>query len=162
MSKKNLPTDSLPDDLRALFADTQTVDEANEALRREPLGLSTDPEFQLDYLKARFVEDVLAAMEEQGLNASDLARRLGRSRQYVSAFLNEKSNFTFESVARIAAAFGMQPAIRMARPGERVTTLPVNPKPSVLPLAHAKWVQTTCPQQPALAETAHDGQDLAA
>lgn len=135
MSKKNLPSSALPDDLRALFEAAPTVDEANEALRREPLALATDPEFQLECLKARFVEDVLAAMEEQGLGASDLARRLGRSRQYVSAILNEKSNFTLESLARIAAALGLQPAVRMVRPGERVAVLPPSPSLRVLPMA---------------------------
>lgn len=47
---------------------------------------------------------ILALMEIQGLNKSELARRLGISRQYVTDLLNGKRSITLQSARKIAHA----------------------------------------------------------
>lgn len=69
-----------------------------------PLDLENDPEFVADYMKGQITEDILLAMEEKGINKSQLAERMGKSRQYIGRILNETANFTFETIAKIACA----------------------------------------------------------
>jgi DNA-binding phage protein len=66
-----------------------------------------DVEFVTDYIKGKFVEDVLAAMEQKKILKIDLAKRIGKSRQYVGRVLNETSNFSIQSMVEIALALNM-------------------------------------------------------
>ena len=75
--------------------------------------LERDPEFLLEYMKAALVEDIYRAMESEGMNKSQLAKRMGKSRQYVGRVLNETANFTLETVARIAAALEKDVVLRL-------------------------------------------------
>lgn len=72
-------------------------------------------DFLGDYMKACFVEDVLMAIEEEGLNKLGLARRLGKSRQYVGRILKERANLTIHSVAKLAAALNRDVVLRLKR-----------------------------------------------
>ena len=63
-----------------------------------------NPEFVADYLKGQITEDILTAMEEKGINKSQLAEKLGKSRQYVNRILNETANFTLDTLAKFACA----------------------------------------------------------
>ena len=75
--------------------------------------LEKDPEFLQDYMKASIVEDIYQAMEEERISKSQLAERLGKSRQYVGRVLNETANFTLKSIARIAAALERDVVLRL-------------------------------------------------
>ena len=70
----------------------------------EPLDFENDPKFVADFMKGQITEDILLAMEEEGINKSQLAERMGKSRQYIGRILNETANFTFETVAEITCA----------------------------------------------------------
>jgi transcriptional regulator with XRE-family HTH domain len=76
----------------------------------------SDPEFIADYMKGSLIADVFMAMEENALNKSQLADRLGKSRQYVGRVLNETANFTIDSIATIAAALEMDVVLRLKKP----------------------------------------------
>ncbi|MCC6142820.1 MAG: helix-turn-helix transcriptional regulator [Candidatus Hydrogenedentes bacterium] len=79
-------------------------------------ALERDPAFVADCLKGQLVEHILQAMEAQHLSKSDLAKRLHTSRQYVTRVLNEKANFTVDSIAEIACALGMGVRLELRPP----------------------------------------------
>jgi len=71
-----------------------------EALAEAGRVLDQDPEYVADYLKGLFVSEIYNAMDEQGINANQLAQRWGKSRQYLSKILNEdrRVNFTIDTI----------------------------------------------------------------
>lgn len=84
---------------------TPTYDKTLEEIKNmEPLDIENDPEFVADYMKGLITEDILQAMEEEEINKSQLAKRMKKSKQYISRILNETANFTFKSLAEIACA----------------------------------------------------------
>ncbi len=87
-----------------MASDLTTEEVLKEIDELGPLDLENDPEFVADFMKGQITEDILQAMEEEGINKNQLAERLGKTRQYVSRILNETTNFTFETVAEIAVA----------------------------------------------------------
>jgi predicted XRE-type DNA-binding protein len=91
-----------------------------EALRVAAEKLETDPAFQADYLKSRFVEKMLAAMEEDQISQSELANRWGKTRQYLSKLLNEdhRINFTIETMCEFAQLLNRRVDLQVVRPSE--------------------------------------------
>ncbi|HZM01732.1 MAG TPA: helix-turn-helix transcriptional regulator [Candidatus Saccharimonadales bacterium] len=75
-----------------------------ESLKAASKKLGENPAFLADYLKSRFVEEMLAAMEENGVSQTELAKRWGKSRQYLSKLLSEnrRVNFTIETMCEFA------------------------------------------------------------
>ena len=97
------------------------IDKDTQALLGEldVIDLDKDPEFVLDSIKARFVEDICQAMKAKGISQSDLARLLGKTKQYVSRVLNETANFTLSSIVEISIALGCSVELRInAQPDE--------------------------------------------
>ncbi len=88
--------------------------------------LEQDPDFLTEYIKGSFVADVEETMEEEGISKAQLARRLDRSRQYVSKVLNEEdlNNFTIDSIAKIAVALQRDVVLRLKRYDEIVEIVP--------------------------------------
>ena len=84
------------------------IDKETEALldSLNAIDLDKDTAFIIDSIKAGFVEDVSQSMKAKGINKSELARRLGKSKQYVSRVLNETANFTLSSIVEISNALG--------------------------------------------------------
>jgi len=121
----------------------RAVAEANRALNR-------DPEHIAGIIKSVFVNDILCAMEEQGINKNQLAVKWGKSRQHVSQILDkEKSkNFTLDTIVSLSMTLGLvpqrielkkldaeparmslsRPALKVAEsPGEPYRTKPAKP-----------------------------------
>lgn len=65
-----------------------------------------DPDYWTERAILSVTEAIFVAMEERGMQRSELARRLGTSPAYVTKILRGKANFTLESLARIALALG--------------------------------------------------------
>jgi antitoxin component HigA of HigAB toxin-antitoxin module len=106
-------------EIKELLKDTRTTEELLAELETiEPLDLKNDPEYVADFMKGMLIEDILDAMKEQGINKKELASRLGSKPQYVGRILNEKTNFTLETIASIACALGMQAQTRIYSKGE--------------------------------------------
>ncbi len=118
--------------IMAMFDDVPETEEIIARMKSNALDLDADPEFVAGYLKAQFVEDIYKVMESQGLNRSQLAKKLGKTRQYVGRVLNEKANFTLETLAEIACALGMQVSARMYSRDEQMAILPTVRKPTIL------------------------------
>ena len=123
---------SIPADLQALLDATPQTEGIVQAIRQDIANLDTDPEDVSDFLKMQFVEDILAAMAMRGISKAELARRLGKSRQYVGSVLNERANFTLDSMAQIACALGMRIGARLYTPDQRMTILPASTRPRPL------------------------------
>lgn len=111
-------------DLDALFQDDLENDGGAPALNLECGPPECDPEFVAEYAKTRFLEDLLHEMELQDLKPAALAKRLGKSRQYVSRILQEQDNFTIDTLAKLAAALGQTITLTLHDPREQVHVLP--------------------------------------
>jgi len=95
--------DALPSDVVALFEKTKPVKDIK--IKKE--DFDRDPEFVADYIKSKFINDVLLLMEKNGINENKLANKLKWSRQYVNKVLKEKTNFTLSSIAMIVCALNV-------------------------------------------------------
>lgn len=99
-----IPNESLPPEIAALLANTpKTTPATLERLREAGERLENDPAFQADFMKSQYVENVMQAMAEKGISQSELARRWGKSRQYLHKLLNEdkRINFTIETMVEL-------------------------------------------------------------
>ena len=64
--------------------------------------------YQIDRLKVEISERIYNAMNQQGVSNAELARRLGKSRAYVTKLLRGTTNFTLESLVRIGRALSCE------------------------------------------------------
>jgi hypothetical protein len=64
--------------------------------------------YQIDRLKVEISERIFNAMNQQGVSNAELARRLGKSRPYVTKLLRGTTNFTLESLVRIGRALSCE------------------------------------------------------
>jgi cyanate lyase len=64
--------------------------------------------YQVDRLKVEISERIYNVMKEQGVSNAELARRLGKSRAYVTKLLRGTTNFTLESLVRIGRALSCE------------------------------------------------------
>ena len=71
----------------------------------------------------RFTEDLVAAMKSSGLTRSALADKIGTSPAYITKILKGETNFTLDSMVKIANALNCELAIGLT------------PLKSVLPMA---------------------------
>lgn len=62
--------------------------------------------YHIDGAKLEISEQIYLAMEQQGVSNAKLARRLGKSRAYITKVLQGNVNFTIESLVKIARALG--------------------------------------------------------
>jgi len=123
---------SIPEDIQEMLRDVPEAHELIEWFREADVDMEKDPEFVGGYLKARFVEDLYQIMAARNLTKSDLAKLLGKSKQYVGRVLNERGNFTLESIAEFACALDMRVALWLHEPGKRTEVLPAVTKPHAL------------------------------
>jgi transcriptional regulator with XRE-family HTH domain len=113
----------LPEELAALFAKAPQIDATqSRELAAAAQALDRDPQFVAEYLKGMALEDILRAMEETGVTQTELANRIGKSRQYVSNVLkeNSKANFTLDTLAYFAVALRYQPCVRILPPTQQM------------------------------------------
>lgn len=82
--------------------------------------LMADPEYRRLYaiegLVADAAELVAQLMEEQGVNKAALARRLGKSRAWVTQLLSGKANMTIRTFAEVVHVLGTQ--VKLSTPAE--------------------------------------------
>lgn len=104
-----IPDDALSDELKALIEQTPVITQERERELGDAIrSLRADPTFQAEVLKAQVVEHMLQGMEREGLNKNQLAKKWGKSRQYVGRALNEdkRVNFTLETVCEMLSLVG--------------------------------------------------------
>jgi transcriptional regulator with XRE-family HTH domain len=74
---------------------------------------SDDPEYALLRTADRIVDRICIAMEQQGVSQSELARRVGVSRQHISAFIADPGNPTLRTIVEMAHALGLRVEIEL-------------------------------------------------
>lgn len=67
---------------------------------------------QADRLIVSVTEDLLTAMAHQDVSKTELARRLGKSKSFVTSTLDGSRNMTLRTLSRIAYALGLQVRVR--------------------------------------------------
>lgn len=104
-----------------LLADTPEVSSRTvAALRKSAEKLDEDPSWLAAFQKGRIVERILEEMRSLSMTQSDLARKWGKSRQYVGKVLNDqnRSNFTVETLCEIFALFDLRIDIQILAKNE--------------------------------------------
>lgn len=62
-------------------------------------------------------EDLLVIMEDMDISKKELARRLSKSRSYVTQILSGSRNMTLGSLCDICFALGIEPQIKLRHSG---------------------------------------------
>ena len=75
--------------------------------------LAHDPEFIAERLALALAEDILRVMKDNKVSKSELARRMGVSRAYVSRMLDAPPNLTLLTISKVALALGLEPNLRL-------------------------------------------------
>lgn len=100
-------TSALPSEIAAILKGVPKTSQAMlDRIEKANRKLENDPEFLAEVERSKFVILVLAAMEEKKINRSELARRIGKSRQYVQKLLDEDArvSFTLKTITSILFA----------------------------------------------------------
>lgn len=79
----------------------------------EDLKLHENPEYMLDLTTAKVVHQIRMIMGKNGVTVTELARRLGKSKQYVSRLLNEKTNLTIKSLIKVSIALNCELSVKI-------------------------------------------------
>jgi transcriptional regulator with XRE-family HTH domain len=86
--------------------------------------LMADPEFRrllsIETLVAEAAEIIAKLMSEQNLSKADLARRLNKSRAWVTQLLSGKANMTVRTLAEVMYALGAEVKLRAQPPSWKV------------------------------------------
>lgn len=69
--------------------------------------------YHIDAMKVEISEQIYLAMERQGVSEAELARRLCKSRAYVTKALQGNTNFTIPSLIKIARALNRKVEVRL-------------------------------------------------
>lgn len=123
--KKNTEPELPPDIAEWLKTVPKVTQEMKASLRAAAKELETDTEFQSEVVKGLFVNQMLEAMEEQKLSVSEVARKWGRSRQYLHKLLNEdkRVNFTIETMVELAMVLKRRYVPTVLKEGEAAHVL---------------------------------------
>ena len=72
-----------------------------------------DPDYIAEFLVLGLNEQVVSRMEAMGLRRSDIARRMGVSRAYITRILKGNPNLTLRSIAALSVALDTRPIIAL-------------------------------------------------
>lgn len=70
-------------------------------------------DFRIEKILLNFTAEICARMEELNINRAELAKRLGRSRAFVSKVMNCNHNITLKTMDSISNALGMEIGIQV-------------------------------------------------
>ena len=115
--------------------------------------LMEDPEFRrllsIEALVAEASEVIAKLMAEQNLSKADLARRLNKSRAWVTQLLSGKANMTVRTLADVAYTLGAEVKLQAQPPSWKMSGSSTAPK---IPRRSRYWVgsrkQRFLPPQP--------------
>ena len=89
-------------------------------MKTQHAGLMEDPEFRrllsVEALVAEASEVIASLMAEQNLSKADLARRLNKSRAWVTQLLSGKANMTVRTLAEVVYALGAEVKLQAQPP----------------------------------------------
>src|SRR6266849_3321550 len=76
--------------------------------------LENSGHLHVEVAKTEIAENIYLAMKREDVSKAELARRLGKSRAYVTQILQGSVNFTIESLVRIATVLDCELDMRLA------------------------------------------------
>jgi len=76
-----------------------------------------DQAFKVETAIMEFTEELVELMEEKGISKTDLARRIGVKPPYITKILQGTSNFTLDSLVKIATAMDCEFRCHLQRKG---------------------------------------------
>ena len=92
------------------------------------------PVYRVEGLKVEIAEQIYLAMQKDGINNAELARRLGKSRPYVTKVLSGNVNFTLETLVNIGDALNCEISLGLKPKASSVAaTTRKNPPKKKLP-----------------------------
>ena len=77
--------------------------------------LARDPEFVAERVALTLAEDILKVMRDNKVSKSELARRMGVSRAYVSQMLDAPPNLTLLTISKVSLALELEPNLQLLR-----------------------------------------------
>lgn len=101
-----------------------------QALKAKADQARTSHAYHAEGASIRFTEAVIARMESCGITRTDLAEKIGTSPAYVTKILRGDTNFTLESMVKIAQALDCEMDFEL-RPLTRKVTYHSNTPPPV-------------------------------
>lgn len=104
----------LPDHLRELLKGCRPVSKTGlKRLARAGRNWWKDASERTEYHTAIFVSDISTAMTRRHMSRSELARRVGCSRQHLSRLLDcdRRANFTIKTMVKLTIALGLDLSI---------------------------------------------------
>ena len=113
-----------------------------------------DPEYVVEGILLHVAEAICAEMERQKLSRSELAKRMGVRRQYITQFLNTPTNTTLLTIARFAKALAVDFATLLSGAVEGTQRVP-----SARTMPALEWWLPATPQGLASERTAGSGAD---
>jgi plasmid maintenance system antidote protein VapI len=129
--------EKLAPEIQELLDNTPVLtDDAIQELAETNRALNKDPEHVAGIIKSVFVNDILCAMEEQGINKNQLAQKWGKSRQYIGDLLDKENarNFTIDTIVSLSMTLGLCPqSIQLKPMGKEFDHLCSQPKSIDLP-----------------------------
>lgn len=93
-----------------------------------------DETYKVEAAKHRISTRIEDLMRERDINKAELARRLGKSRAYISKLLRGGENLTIESLVRIGQVLGCELELDFAAQSDEATC-PVSATPSLVMMA---------------------------
>jgi transcriptional regulator with XRE-family HTH domain len=75
--------------------------------------IENTPEYQFESIVVDLAEEICEIMSAQGLTRAELARRLGKSRAYVTKLLRGDQNLTLRTVVDVLFELGYKAEIRV-------------------------------------------------
>jgi transcriptional regulator with XRE-family HTH domain len=98
-------------------------------MRTKHEALMEDPEFQrllsIEALVAETAEVIAKLMAEKNVSKADLARRLNKSRAWVTQLLSGKANMTVRTLAEVVYALDAEVKIHARPPGWKMAGKPL-------------------------------------
>lgn len=74
------------------------------------------PDFVHEELILDVTEQIVSAMQEQEVSRSELAKRMGVSRAYITKLLRGEGNTTLRTLVRVALALDLRPRVSFVEP----------------------------------------------
>ncbi len=84
-----------------------------EKYRERVRSIENTPKFLLEEVKLAFAEELYRLLEEQGVTRTQLARRMGTSRAYVTRILRTDYNLTAETMVKVALALDARVSLHL-------------------------------------------------
>jgi len=114
-----------------------------QSLKAKAQAARQSPAYHAEGASIRFTEALIARMESCGITRTALAEKIGTSPAYITKILRGDTNFTLESMAKIANALDCEMNFELR---------PLNPHPTPSRRSKVTYHSSTPPPCPVLNE----------